>query len=105
MSTETIAPQEAAPKTGQRKLADRAWSEAKDLPRTIIGAFLVYLAVTTCAFANYSIPSESMVPTLEVGDRVVVLKPAYGFSRYSLPFDLGQYLPHEEHRLFEHMPQ
>ena len=76
----------------------------KELPRTLIGAFLVYVVFTTAAFANYSIPSESMVPSLEVGDRVVVSKIAYGYSRFSLPFDLGALFPHEEHRLFEHMP-
>src|SRR5215470_8314071 len=89
----------------KKSLRERAGDELKDLPRTLIGAFLVYLAVTTTAFANYSIPSESMVPTLEVGDRVVVSKSAYGYSRHSLPLDLGYLLPPEEHRLFEHMPK
>src|SRR5262249_8352082 len=69
-----------------------------------IGALLIFSAVTTVAFAQYSIPSESMIPTLEVGDRVFVSKMAYGYSRHSLPFNLGFLLPHEEHRLFERLP-
>ncbi|WP_395644669.1 signal peptidase I [Terricaulis sp.] len=72
--------------------------------KTIAGAFLVYLGFTTVAFANYAIPSESMVPHLEVGDRVVVSKFSYGYSRFSLPFNLGVMLSRGEHRLFEQMP-
>ena len=101
--SETTQP--AAANATPKPLLARAVEEAKELPRTLIGAFLVYVAITTGAFANYSIPSESMTPTLEVGDRVVVAKPAYGYSRFSLPFDLGYLLPPEQHRLFERLPE
>ena len=72
--------------------------------KTIVGAFLAYVTFSTFAFANYSIPSESMVPHLEVGDRVAVSKFAYGYSRYSLPFDAGALLPAQTQRLFGRMP-
>ena len=38
------------------------------------------------AFASYYIPSESMVPNLLVGDRIVVSKWAYGIGPYSTLF-------------------
>lgn len=84
--------------------ADKKSFELLEWVKTIVGAFLVYLGFTTVAFANYAIPSESMVPHLEVGDRVVVSKYAYGYSRFSLPFNLGLMLPASEHRLFGSMP-
>jgi signal peptidase I len=76
-----------------------------DWAKTIAGAFVAYFAFTTLAFAQFEIPSESMVPHLEVGDRVTVAKFAYGYSRHSLPFGLGQNLPSSQHRLFEHAPR
>jgi signal peptidase I len=79
-------------------------SQVIDWVKTLAGAFVVYLTFTTVAFANYEIPSESMVPHLEVGDRVAVSKFAYGYSRYSLPFNAGLLLPPSQHRLFENLP-
>lgn len=55
---------------------------------SIILTLLFVVAFQTAAYASYYIPSESMVPTLQVGDRLIAAKFAYGFSRYSLPFDL-----------------
>ena len=49
----------------------------------VVGATLF----RTAAFATYFIPSESMVPTLEIGDRLAVSKFAYGWSRFSLPLE------------------
>lgn len=86
--------------------AKQSWREhAFEWAKTIVGAFLVYLTFTTVAFANYRIPSESMVPHLEVGDRIIVTKYAYGYSRFSLPLNLGFLLPHAAHRLFESYPR
>lgn len=58
---------------------------------SVVGAALIVLVLRSFAFATYSIPSESMVPTLEVGDRVVALKFPWGFSRFSFPG--GESLP------------
>jgi signal peptidase I len=53
--------------------------------------FLVKLAVVVLllrsfVFAPFSIPSESMLPRLLIGDYLVVAKWPYGFSKYSIPF-------------------
>lgn len=47
---------------------------------------LAYFVFITFAYGQYRIPSESMQPTLEVGDRLYVSKFAYGYSRHDLPF-------------------
>lgn len=81
------------------------FAEVKDTVRFLLQAFAIYLVFTTFAFAQYVIPSESMVPHLEVGDRVLVSKYAYGYSRFALPFDAGKLLPSGPGRLFNHTPK
>ena len=49
---------------------------------------LVVLVFRSFVFAPFSIPSESMLPRLWNGDYLLAAKWPYGFSRYSLPFEL-----------------
>jgi signal peptidase I len=53
--------------------------------------FLVLLALAAWAFrsfvvAPFNIPSGSMLPTLLIGDYLVVAKWPYGYSRFSFPY-------------------
>lgn len=67
-------------------------------------ALLVFavLFVHSAIAKPFYIPSESMLPTLLVGDRLVVSKYPYGYSYLSpsLPF-----LPHIKGRLFGRLPE
>lgn len=56
--------------------------------RTVVYAVLIAVGIRSFAFEPFNIPSESMLPTLEVGDYLFVSKFSYGYSRYSLPFGL-----------------
>lgn len=76
-----------------KRLAGRAAGEVIEIARFLGGVAAVYLVLVTFGFAVFHIPSQSMQPTLEVGDRVVVSKWAYGYSRHSLPLGLGYVLP------------
>ena len=69
---------------------------------TVLACFTLFRSV---AFAGYHIPSESMVPTLEVGDRIAVNKMAYGYSRFSVPFGLAPSVPTDDGRLFGRLPE
>lgn len=51
----------------------------KELPVLIVIAFGLALLIKTFLVQAFFIPSESMLPTLEVGDRVLVNKLAYRF--------------------------
>jgi signal peptidase I len=64
----------ATPSTPTRGSAIRA---AAELPLLIGLAILIAFVVKTFVAQPFSIPSESMVPQLEVGDRVAVSKLAY----------------------------
>ena len=75
-----------------------------ELARTLIGVGLFTFALKTVAFATYYIPSESMMPTLQVGDRLVATKFDYGYGPYSTAFVSLPVKPFAGHRLFGRLP-
>ena len=58
-----------------------------------IGQFAVVIAIVlltkTVAAEAYYVPSGSMLPSLLIGDQLLVSKFPYGYSRYSLPVPLA----------------
>lgn len=69
----------------KRSLAGAAWRWACALS----GVLLAVVTVRSLVVQPFTIPSESMLPTLMVGDYVAVSKFPYGYSRFSFPFGLS----------------
>ncbi|MEM9618529.1 MAG: signal peptidase I [Pseudomonadota bacterium] len=65
----------------------------------------IVMTFRTTAYGMYYIPSESMLPTLTVGDRIAVNKFAYGYSRHSVPFSIGPDLDTPSGRAFYNAPK
>lgn len=84
------------PEDAKEKPREGGWSTV----RFIIGLALLAWVVRSLIVAPFSIPSGSMLPTLYVGDYVMVAKWPYGYSRYSFPFGF----PSFNGRIFGSLP-
>lgn len=78
-SEDTIASGQTA------KKQDESWGS---LATFIVKLAIIVLIFRSFIFSPFSIPSESMLPRLWNGDYLLAAKWPYGFSRYSLPFNL-----------------
>lgn len=81
----------------KEKSGDSAWG----LARFILLLALIAWAFRSFVVAPFSIPSGSMLPTLYVGDYLVVAKWPYGYSRHSFLFGF----PSFDGRIFGALPK
>ncbi|USI71816.1 signal peptidase I [Sphingomonas morindae] len=87
-----------APLAGKTRQGTDWWAEIKGL----FWLVLAVLAFHSLIAKPFYIPSESMMPTLIKGDRLVVTKFPYGWSYASPSFHV---LPFMHGRIFGHMPE
>jgi len=63
-------------------------SETSETIRFLVKLAIAVLILRSFIFAPFSIPSESMLPRLLIGDFLFVTKWNYGYSRWSLPYGI-----------------
>jgi signal peptidase I len=91
--------------TSRRARRSRTKPEERETTGSFL-RFILLLAIIAWAFrsfivAPFNIPSGSMLPTLYIGDYLVVAKWPYGYSRYSFPFAI----PPISGRIFGSLPK
>ena len=83
--------------TKKQEKPESVWS----LARFFLTLILLAWAFRSFIVQPFNIPSGSMLPTLYIGDYLVVAKWPYGYSRYSFSFGF----PSFSGRLFTHYPK
>jgi len=82
-----------------------SWRAVRAEVMFFLVVFVAFMIFRTTAYGMYHIPSESMLPTLAVGDRILVNKFSYGYSRHSMPFSIGPELTTATGRIFCKLPE
>ena len=96
MTDHTLSKKTAAAHDGEADKED--WG---DFFLFIVKLVLVVLIFRSFVFSPFTIPSESMLPSLRNGDYLVAAKWPYGYSRLSLPFEV----PLIPGRIFASLPE
>lgn len=78
--TEDEKPKQKADESPESKAVKKPKSKVKEYVESIIIAILIALFIRTFIICAYKIPSRSMVPTLLVGDHILVNKFIYGIK-------------------------
>ena len=103
--TEDAAPAPPAPPISEAPTtetgAPKKRSEAADTGLFLLKLVVAVLLLRSLIIAPFSIPSESMLPRLWVGDYLLVAKWPYGWSRYSFPGNPDLF----EGRILETLPE
>src|SRR3982750_4583577 len=86
---------------GRAPRRERGRESAWSLARFLLTLAILAWALRSFIVAPFSIPSGSMLPTLYIGDYLVVAKWPYGYSRFSFPFGF----PSFSGRIFSGVPK
>ncbi|MEM1020751.1 MAG: signal peptidase I [Sphingomonadales bacterium] len=76
------SPTSTASRPAKPEKEEESWA---DILKTLVYAVLIALFLRTVFYKPFSIPSESMLPNLLIGDYLFVSQFSYGYSRFSLP--------------------
>ncbi len=76
-------------------------SDTRDFVEFLVKLVIIVVLIRSLFVATFSIPSESMMPRLLVGDYLFVQKWPYGYSRHSFPLSAVPF----EGRIFGRLPE
>lgn len=96
-SKNTVQGDEAPEKTKREIIVEEV--------KFLLGLITFLFVFLNFVFGHFKIPSESMQPTLEVGDHLYVNKLAYGVSRHSLMLGMHKLPFFKDGRLFSKLPE
>ncbi len=97
----SAAAPDSTPESAEGKPAEKKKKEEGSFLAFLVKLVIAVVLFRTLLFTSFSIPSESMMPRLLVGDYLFASKWSYGYSGASLPIDWNS---SRKGRLFERLP-